>query len=180
MRYKIKDIPSEGRLVELALPRSLFAEALAGTEGDPDRATGSVRVELSKDRDDNVYARGRLTAQLVLACAGCLGPAPVSVDAPLQLTFVPESGDALPESEDPLEDADVARYDGQVVDLEPVLREQIILSLPMSPRCREDCAGLCPTCGQNRNEADCGHQMSESPSAIGQQLQKIRDRFPKG
>ena len=58
MRYKIKDIPSEGMLVQLDLPRTLFADALEGTDVDLDAATGNIRVELSKDREDNVFARG--------------------------------------------------------------------------------------------------------------------------
>ena len=157
MRYKIKDIPSEGLLADLELPRSLFADALEGTDADLDRATGHVRAELSKDRDDNVFVRGSFQAAVTVPCASCLGPARVQIDAPLRLTFVPEGGEAA-ESDNPLEDAEVAGYDGETVDLAPILREQIILNLPISPHCREDCAGLCPTCGQNKNERDCGHK----------------------
>ena len=62
MRYKIKDIPSEGMLVQLDLPRTLFADALEGMDADLDATTGNVRVELSKDRDDNVFAHGDLKA----------------------------------------------------------------------------------------------------------------------
>ena len=43
------------------------------------------------------------------------------------------------------------------IDLGAELREMLILAVPMSPRCRDNCLGLCPTCGQNKNERDCGH-----------------------
>lgn len=179
MRYKIKDIPSDGLVADLALPRSLFADALEGMDADLDRASGRLRAELSKDRDDNVYVRGALVARVTVPCAGCLGPAEVSIDTPLRLTFVAEGGE--PEAgDDPLDDADVAAHDGETVDLGPIVREQIILNLPISPHCRADCAGLCPTCGQNKNERDCGHKEGAQLSALSAQLEKIRDQFPKG
>ncbi len=141
MRYKIKDIPSEGLLVQLELPRALFADALEGMEADLAATTGNLRVELTKDRDENVFARGDVKALVTLPCASCLGPALVKIDAPLKMTFVADLDDEAG-SEDPLD----------------VVREQIILGIPMSARCRDNCAGLCTVCGQNKNERDCGHK----------------------
>ena len=46
---------------------------------------------------------------------------------------------------------------GDQIDLEPLVREAVGLELPMAPLCRPDCQGLCPTCGTDRNEVDCGH-----------------------
>jgi uncharacterized protein len=157
MRYKIKDIPSEGRLVQEELTRALLADALAGLEPDLDRTTGNVRIELTKDRDENIFARGDLKALVTLPCATCLGPALVRIDAPLNMTFVPE-GEEPEQTGDPLDDVDVASHDRETVDLAPILRDQIILAIPISPRCREGCLGLCPICGQNKNERDCGHK----------------------
>jgi uncharacterized protein len=157
MRYKIKDIPSEGLLVEQEIPRSLFTDALERTEADLAATTGSVRVDLSKDREDNVFARGDLKALVTVPCASCLGPALVKISAPIKMTFVADGAEPA-ESEDPLEDVDVTQHDGEEVDLGAIIREQIILALPMSPHCRDNCAGLCATCGQNKNERDCGHK----------------------
>jgi len=158
MRYKIKDIPSEGLLVELDIPRSLFAEALEGLDADLAATTGNIRVELSKDREDNVFARGDVKALVTVPCASCLGPALVKISAPLKMTFVAgddRDGDA---SDDPLDDVDVPTHDGIEVDLGAIIREQLILGVPMSPHCRDNCLGLCATCGQNKNERDCGHK----------------------
>ncbi len=157
MRYKIKDIPAEGLLVQEELPRSLLADALEGLDADLAATTSNVRVELTRDREDNVFARGDLKALVTVPCASCLGPALVKIDTPLRMTFV-TSADAVSESGDPLDDAEVTVHDGLAVDLAPLLRDQIILGLPMSPKCRDNCAGLCATCGQNRNEKDCGHK----------------------
>ena len=49
-----------------------------------------------------------------------------------------------------------ASIDGKVIDLEPIIREHLLLALPMSAVCREDCSGLCTNCGQNLNEKQCG------------------------
>jgi uncharacterized protein len=157
MRYKIKDIPSEGLLVEQEIPRSLFSEALEGMDADLAATTGSIRVDLSKDRDDNVFARGDVKELMTVPCASCLGPALVKVSAPLKMTFVADGGESA-ESDDPLDDVDVSTHDGEMVDLGEIVREQLILALPMSPKCRDNCAGLCATCGQNKNERDCGHK----------------------
>jgi uncharacterized protein len=159
MRYKIKDITSAtgSLLVQEELPRALLADALEGLHPDLDKSTGNLRVELSKDRDENVYARGDLKALVTIACGSCLGPALIKINTPLNVTFVADDDEAS-ESDDPLDDVDVATHDREWVDLGPLVREQIILAIPISPRCREECLGLCPTCGQNRNERDCGHQ----------------------
>jgi uncharacterized protein len=157
MRYKIKDIPSEGMLVQIELPRSLFADALEGTDVDLDAVTGNIRVELSKDREDNVFARGDIKALFHVPCALCLAPSLVKISAPLKMTFVaaPDDEDV---SADPLDDLEVSGHDGVEVDLGAIVREQLILGVPMSPRCRDNCLGLCATCGQNKNERDCGHK----------------------
>ncbi|HWE27845.1 MAG TPA: DUF177 domain-containing protein [Polyangia bacterium] len=143
-------------LVELDIPRSLFAEALEGMDADLAATTGNIRVDLSKDREDNVFARGDVKALVTVSCASCLGPALVKVSAPLKMTFV--AGEEAEASDDPLDDVDVSSYDGETVDLGAIVREQIILGVPMSPKCRDNCAGLCATCGQNKNERDCGHK----------------------
>jgi uncharacterized protein len=157
MRYKIKDITSEGLLVQEELTRAMLADALEGMEPDLDKSTANVRLELSKDRDENVYARGDLKALLTIACGNCLGPALIKINTPLNVTYVAEDDEAA-ESDDPLDDVDVATHDRDTVDLAPLVREQIILGIPIAPRCREGCLGLCSTCGQNRNERDCGHK----------------------
>jgi len=157
MRYKIKDIPSEGLLVELDIPRSLFAEALEGLDADLAATTGNIRVELSKDREDNVFARGDVKALVTVPCASCLGPALVKISAPLKMTFV-ASDHEVEDSDDPLDDLEVSTHDGLEVDLGAIIREQLILGVPISAKCRDNCAGLCATCGQNKNERDCGHK----------------------
>ncbi len=71
-------------------------------------------------------------------------------------------------SVEPVEEADeedeVYWYQGDHLDLVPMVREQVILAAPMQPLCREDCLGLCPQCGQNLNERRCGCPPEQTPS----------------
>ena len=55
-------------------------------------------------------------------------------------------------------EAEMGFYEGDGVELNDVLREFIVLTLPMQRVCRQDCKGMCPACGQNRNLKDCGCQ----------------------
>jgi uncharacterized protein len=52
--------------------------------------------------------------------------------------------------------AEEEAYTGKVIDLDPILREQLLLSLPSYPVCKDDCKGLCPVCGANLNDRECG------------------------
>jgi uncharacterized protein len=93
----------------------------------------------------------------------------VSVDVPVEfdVTLVPADGHRDEEPKDggdrgagggsfAPEDAEEDTYSGKVVDLDPIVREQILLALPGYPVCDEGCKGLCPVCGANLNERDCG------------------------
>ena len=67
---------------------------------------------------------------------------------------------------------DAEPFDGKTIDLDPIVREQVLLALPVTVLCREDCKGLCPTCGQDLNEKDCGHSEKKE---IDVRLAKLKD-----
>jgi len=116
--------------------------------------TGEVRKDSQK-----VRLTGRVTTTLECDCSRCLEPFAVPVDARLDVLLLPSSentGDA--EREIAEEDLGVSYYKDDVVDLGELMREQFYLALPMKPLCREDCKGLCPVCGINRNRETCSCQ----------------------
>jgi uncharacterized protein len=78
------------------------------------------------------------------------------IDVPFDVRYLPAS-DATggEEREVAEEDLDTSVYRDDQINLNEVLREQFYLALPMKPLCREDCAGLCPQCGINRNTGTC-------------------------
>jgi uncharacterized protein len=108
----------------------------------------SGRLELV---GDEYLLRSVIRGGLIAQCARCLEPAKLTLDLPLILTFT-EADE--PSDEDEVEEDTVYLQDG-VIDLGPALRDELLLNIPMGTLCREDCAGICPTCGANRNLTPC-------------------------
>jgi uncharacterized protein len=99
---------------------------------------------------------GRASTLLELTCSRCLEAFRLPVDVPFDLVFLPaheNSGEGEVEVEE--EDLSTAFYRDDVIDLGGMMREQFLLALPMKPLCREECRGLCPSCGANRNVGTC-------------------------
>ncbi|UDY22671.1 YceD family protein [Nocardioides sp. Kera G14] len=110
---------------------------------------------------DGVLVTADVTAELSGECVRCLEPIDDEIDVHFQeLYMYDDTRDAATLDED----EDVSLTDGDLVDLEPVLRDAIVLDLPLQPLCRPDCAGLCPECGANLNdEPDHGHEAPIDP-----------------
>ena len=104
----------------------------------------------------DIRLRGRLTAGLELQCARCVEPVRQEITREFELLYRPLGADA---GRDELSvtdaEAEIGYYQGDGILLEDVLREQVLLALPLKVTCRDDCKGLCPHCGTNLNEAQC-------------------------
>ncbi len=153
---KLREIPPEGLTRTLDLRGEWAERALQGTDAQVE-AKSDLRadVELQKAHAD-VFVRGKLVGVLTSPCSRCLAPSAVLVNAPFELTFVPaESEPEAAEIEVTEELADLATYENDEVDIEELLREELLLALPMAALCSEGCKGLCPTCGKNLNEGPC-------------------------
>jgi uncharacterized protein len=134
-----------------------FQPAETGGEGEAYRVVEPVELEFDLHKDkDRFRIEGRVRTVLELSCSRCLDPFRLPVDAALDLRYLPESerssGD---EHEVAEEDVDIGFYRDDEIDLSELLREQFYLALPMKPLCREDCRGLCPQCGVNKNTGTC-------------------------
>ncbi|HUO14757.1 MAG TPA: DUF177 domain-containing protein [Verrucomicrobiae bacterium] len=121
--------------------------------------------------------RGRLSADLELQCARCLDPVPQKVDRQFELLYRPLGVDA---GRDELSvtdaEAEIGYYQGDGILLEDVLREQVLLALPVKVTCREDCKGLCPHCGKNLNQEQCSCSVPvEDPRWAA--LKEVRSRM---
>ena len=112
-------------------------------------------AEIRKD-GQKVRATGRVRATLEMDCSRCLEPFAIPVDAAFDALFLPASANAgRSEQEVGEEDLGVSFYTNDTIDLGEIVREQFYLAIPMKPLCREDCRGLCPVCGINRNRETC-------------------------
>jgi len=104
---------------------------------------------------DGVSVLGRCRAEGSLACSRCLDPVPWTVDEQFCVEYR-RPGSVAPDLEIGLEedDLEVSFLEGDELDLLDLATEQVLLALPMRILCNEGCAGLCPSCGANRNLAD--------------------------
>jgi|SRR5690554_1018865 len=95
---------------------------------------------------DNLYVlQGKLTGPVGLVCSRCLKPVNYQLDVDVLEEF----------SSRPAVDDDVHRFQGEEIDLTQVLREIVLLALPVKPLCSPDCRGLCPHCGIDKNVESC-------------------------
>ncbi len=113
-------------------------------------------AELLANTDGEVRIRGGFTVEVDCECDRCLAQARFPLDASFDLLYRPMAYIAKEEEMEIDEgEAEIGFYEGGGVQLEDVLREQVMLALPMQRVCREDCLGICPVCGRNRNETLC-------------------------
>ena len=106
---------------------------------------------------EEIRIRGHMRVAMETECDRCLEAVSWPIDADFDLLYRPE--ETAPAEEDLEiwdEDMGVGYYEGSGLDLNEAFREFILLSIPMQQVCREDCRGICPACGQNRNQMDCG------------------------
>lgn len=146
MIIRVSDIDSDG--LTLANPGEFPAPFT-------DRAwrLDAVRLDVTREGAE-VLVTGQVAATVPLACGRCLEEFPVAVRAAVDARFAPR-----PRVADDVElgadDLDLDFYDGDELNLATLLETETTLALPMKPLCREDCRGLCPVCGGNRNAAPC-------------------------
>jgi uncharacterized protein len=146
MIIRVSELEEEGlRIDDVAALGAVFT--------DPAWRLDSVALEVQPDGNE-VLVTGRLKATVEQTCGRCLESFTARVDAPVDVRLVPK-----PAGHDSVElgadDLDVDFYENDELDVTRVVANETTLALPMKPLCREDCRGLCPVCGGNRNTTPC-------------------------
>lgn len=103
-----------------------------------------------------IRVRGRLSVGMEADCDRCLEPAPFPLESEFDLFYRPSEETAGDEKLLDEDESEIGFYEEGGLDLKDIMREQILLSLPMQRICDEACKGICPVCGGNRNIAACG------------------------
>ncbi len=154
MLVKLKDIPEEGLHLRY--------------KENPEQFSVSEYVNKDIEIDthiiksaDALFINGSIEAELRMECSRCLKVFTVTINPNFSVNYMP-----LPKGsdEDELElgkgDMEIGFYKGDTFDIDDLIKEQIVLSIPMQPLCSLSCKGICPVCGQNLNikECNCGQE----------------------
>jgi uncharacterized protein len=118
----------------------------------PPTVSGQIRQEGRR-----AHVRGRITAGVQVECDRCLQPVELPVDSEFKLEYVTredyQAQQAVELTED---DLDLSIFDGEVLDIDELVTEEIMLAMPDHVLCSENCQGICDRCGADRNSSDCG------------------------
>ena len=167
MEFKVSDLEREpiDFDLELAPGKVDFGEEAEqigdmATEG---RAEVLHEHRGPKDVVADIRLRGKFAGRFQVPCARCVEPVEIPLSADFDLIFRPIGADAgAPERSITAPETEIGYYQKDSLLLEDVLREQVLLSLPVRTLCKPDCKGLCPRCGENRNTTAC--HCEETPS----------------
>ena len=157
---------------------------------DAGELAAALRFRLQAHRmGEDLYLEGSVEGELELECSRCLARYRHRLSEPFRLVLEPAGSrlPADPEGSEALlrdglclgEEVETGWYQGSELDLGAFFREVVALALPVKPLCGEDCAGLCPRCGvdRNRDACDCGDIEKVSPFAV---LRTLREGGSEG
>lgn len=105
---------------------------------------------------NEVFVNGHVDTRAQVECDRCLKPVEIPVSADFELEYITDS-EYETSSAAELTEAEmaVAVFDGEAIDVDEIVKEQILLTVPTRMLCREDCKGICPQCGTDRNTGEC-------------------------
>lgn len=174
MAVRLSDIPAEGLVLDYRHDPGRL-EPL----GEGVRVLEPVDVHLTiTPEGDRYLIQGEVKGRVQVECGRCLAPVTLIVVAPCAVDAVPLPKQTSPDEPGSLGrgDLDVIFYSGPVLNLDDLVREQLLLNIAMRPLCREGCLGLCPSCGKNRNESPCGCRDLAATDPRLDELRKLRGR----
>jgi uncharacterized protein len=154
--FSVKDLEVKKIRFDVTFPPGEIEYDKPLRQATPLHAEGSA--ELLSNTLGEIRVKGHVSVTLEADCDRCLDAARFPIDSDFDLFYRPE--DTTPAGAEEAEidegEAEIAFYEGSGLELKDILREYILLSLPMQRVCRQDCLGICPVCGQNRNLVKCG------------------------
>jgi uncharacterized protein len=128
------------------------SEVIEGLTGELVSVPEAIRIDLLLESVvEGILASGPVWGQMAFRCARCLKPSRQAFRLEVTELFAPGAGEE--DDEYPVRD--------ETIDLEPMVRDTVVLAMPFSPLCRPDCMGLCERCGGDRNlgECSCGPEL---------------------
>jgi uncharacterized protein len=152
MEIDLRQLPEGQTRLDFELP----AQSVGLVPSDV-TVEGPLALTLSLDRrGDEIWVRGKLHLTARQECSRCLTDYHETLDLDFQVFCAKvQNPNVMSARIVDEEDEGVRFHDGKVLSIDQEIREAVILGLPMKPLCRESCAGLCPKCGEDRNQGPC-------------------------
>jgi uncharacterized protein len=160
MEFKVSELEREP--IEFDLELAPGKVDLGGEAEQAGLLAASGRAEVlhehraAREIVADIRLKGCFAGRFFISCARCVEPVEIPLEAEFDLVFRPLGVDGgAPERSITAPETEIGYYQGDSLLLEDVLREQVLLSLPVRTLCKPDCKGLCPRCGENRNSGAC-------------------------
>ncbi|MBK7861493.1 MAG: DUF177 domain-containing protein [Archangiaceae bacterium] len=183
MRVKIEEIQDKGLELNEAIAPKVIDEALEKSPGFKRQGPSTLKARF-KRLSGRVLLDAAFDAHVAAPCKRCDKPVELEVPVKFALTLVPaaprrddDESDGEDDGKSPragsfkIDDADSEPFDGKTIEVDPIVREQLLLALPVSVLCQDDCKGLCTVCGQDLNERECGCERK----VVDIRLAKLKD-----
>lgn len=153
----LKDLPIRVALEEDSTRLDLTVEGVV--------ASGRVRAELDIVQGDHIYyCRGRAVCDVEMACSRCLELYRRTLRGEIEFSIQEVTEGSEPKRDEIPDNEILIPAGASEVDISASVREALLLELPLKPLCREDCRGICPVCGGNRNEHLCDCKVTTTDS----------------
>jgi uncharacterized protein len=179
MRIRVEEIPESGEFIDLDWGEDELSRF--HVQEDPYRLHMKepihVYLEIHKN-PDHIHVGGTIHGRMLLSCHRCLREVPQEIDEKVSFFLVAHRvGPAVEELELEEKDLDTEFFDGQVIDVDQLIAEQVLLALPLKVLCTASCRGLCPTCGANLNveACRCPRETKQTPFSV---LEKLKPHLP--
>lgn len=162
MIIRIDDIYDEGLTLDFEEKPETFPTLTEITRAGECQFIAPLKIHLRAIRvQEIVEVEGKIETVVRLSCSRCLKEFEMPLVTPFAVAYtrqLPEVIDEFGEEEIELsaEESGLILFHGDEIDLRDGIQEEVVMALPLRPLCREDCKGLCPQCGADLNEGDCG------------------------
>jgi uncharacterized protein len=156
VKLRIDDITAEAKELAFAEPEAEINRVLEKGPLTEFRVQEPIGVKVAYYRaGTELFFEGGLHASTTAICARCAEEFAAPSDRDFRFVLAPKAIGFDDEKDLRDEDLEFSLYDGDQIDLSPLINEQFLLSLPTRPLCQEDCRGLCAKCGINLNHSQC-------------------------
>jgi uncharacterized protein len=166
LKINVANIPEEGLNIQFSKDENWSGGVFAGREPCGFSLSTVEMSGILKRVRETLYLEGTIRTVVETDCSRCLETSRLPIIAAFKYVLAPAQKEHAEEKELSAEDLDFVFYQDDLIDLDPLVAEQIMLQIPMKILCREDCKGLCSHCGLNLNTGSCQCQEEKIDSRL--------------